>query len=111
MIESDRVTLTKGTTEAIDTPSESGSGQKFHRCPECRVALWSHYGGAGEALAFIRVGSLDNPDLVPPDIHIFTRSKQPWVQLAPGIPAVEAYYDREEYWPEESLARRRDCLD
>jgi hypothetical protein len=107
MIETDRVTLVQGTTESVDTPSNSGKGQEIVRCPGCRVALWSHYGGAGDAVAFIRVGTLDEPDRVPPDIHIFTSSKQPWVVLPPGTPAVEEYYDRKEYWPEESLARRR----
>ena len=47
------------------------------------------------------------PDRVPPDIHIFTSSKQSWITLPPEIPAVAEYYDRNEYWPEKSLARRR----
>jgi hypothetical protein len=107
MIETDRVTLVQGAPETVDTPSNSGKGQKIVRCPGCRVALWSHYGGAGDAIAFIRVGTLDEPDRVAPDIHIYTSSKQPWVVLPPGTPAVEEYYDRKKYWPEESLARRR----
>ena len=71
------------------------------------MALWSHYAGAGTKIAFIRVGTLDEPDRLPPDIHIFTASKQPWVVLPPHTPAMEEYYDREKYWPAESLARRR----
>jgi hypothetical protein len=55
----------------------------------------------------VRVGTLDNPDLLPPDIHIFTESRQPWVQWPTTIPAVPVYYDREQYWPAESLERRR----
>jgi hypothetical protein len=55
---------------------------------------------------FVRVGTLDEPDRFPPDIHIFTSTKQPWVVLPPGVPAVEEYYEREQYWPAESLARR-----
>ena len=110
MIESDRVTLLAGEPEMVDTPSESGLGQKIARCPRCRVALWSHYAGAGPIIRFIRVGTLDNPDLLPPDIHIFTASKQPWVVLPQGTPAVPEYYDREKYWPAESLARRRALL-
>ena len=61
-------------------------------------------------VAFVRVGTLDNPDLLPPDIHIFTSSKQPWVVLPPGAPAVAEYYDREKYWPKESLERRKAML-
>ena len=110
MIEADRVTLLAGTPELVDTPSASGKGQKFLRCPSCRIALWSHYAGAGTAVSFVRVGTLDNPDLLPPDIHIFTSSKQPWVVLPPGMPAVPEYYDRKQYWPAESLARREALL-
>jgi hypothetical protein len=110
MIEADRVTLLAGAPELVDTPSESGRGQKIARCPKCRVAVWSHYAGAGPSVCFVRVGTLDQPDNVPPDIHIFTSSKQPWVVLPPGIPAVPEYYDRNRHWPQESLARREALL-
>lgn len=110
LIEADRVVLLKGAPEAVATPSVSGKGQKIHRCPVCRVALWSNYFGAGDAIRFVRVGTLDEPDRLPPDIHIFTVSKQPWVILPPGAPAVPEYYDLDKYWPAESLARRRALL-
>jgi len=106
MIESERVELLSGAPELVDTPSASGAGQLIARCPHCRVAVWSHYAGAGKAISFVRVGTLDEPGRLPPDIHIFTASKQPWVVLPPGTPAVMAYYDRKHYWPAESLARR-----
>ena len=110
MIESDRVVLSAGEPEIVDTPSASGLGQKIARCPRCRIALWSHYAGAGPLLKFVRVGTLDEPDHLPPDIHIFTASKQPWVVLSPDIPAVPEYYDRDQHWPAESLARRQALL-
>jgi hypothetical protein len=106
VIESDRVTLLAGEPEIVDTPSASGKGQRIARCPKCRIAVWSNYAGAGTHVRFVRVGTLDDPDRLPPDIHIFTASKQPWVILPPGIPAVAEYYDRRKYWPAESLARR-----
>jgi hypothetical protein len=105
MIEADRVEVLAGQPDLVDTPSESGYGQKIARCPRCRIALWSHYAGAGPLVSFVRVGTLDEPDRVPPDIHIFTRSKQPWVVLPEGTPAVPQYYDREACWPAGSLAR------
>ena len=105
MIESDRVPLLVGEVDMVDTPSASGKGQKIARCPTCRVAVWSHYAGAGPILKFVRVGTLDQPDHLPPEIHIFTASKQPWVILPPGTPAVTEYYNREDFWPPESLAR------
>jgi hypothetical protein len=107
MIEADRVSLLGDAPELVDTPSQSGKGQKIARCPQCRVAVWSHYAGAGPAVCFVRVGTLDEPDRAPPDIHIFTASKQPWVVLPPGIPAVPEYYDLNDYWPAESLERRK----
>ena len=110
MIEADRVTLLAGAPELVDTPSESGRGQKIARCPKCRIAVWSHYAGAGPSVCFVRVGTLDQPDHLPPDIHIFTASKQPWLVLPPGVPAVPEYYDRNQHWPKESLARREALL-
>ena len=106
MIEADCVQMLAGRVELVATPSNSGKGQKIARCPVCRVAVWSHYSGAGDAVCFVRVGTLDEPDRLPPDIHIFTATKQPWVVLPSGVPAVAEYYATSEYWPAESLARR-----
>ena len=106
LIEADRVALLAGTPEIVDTPSNSGKGQKIARCPVCRVAVWSNYAGAGDAVRFIRVGTLLDPDRLPPDIHIFTSTKQPWVVLPQDVPAVPEYYDRKRYWTPESNARR-----
>ncbi len=107
MIEADRVVVLQGKPEVVDTPSNSGKGQKISRCPACRVAVWSNYAGAGDALRFVRVGTLDEPDRMPPDIHIFTSTKQPWVRLPDDTPAVPEYYKLSEHWPEASQARRR----
>lgn len=107
MYEADRVVLLQGKTEMVMTPSESGKGQKIHRCPTCRIALWSNYAGAGDKVRFVRVGTLEEPDRLPPEIHIFTASKQPWIALPPDIPAFEVFHDREAVWPQESLDRRR----
>lgn len=106
MIEADRVTLLSGTVQVIATPSASGKGQRISRCSTCKIAVWSNYAGAGDAVRFVRVGTLDDPDSLPPNIHIFTASKQPWVLLPPGIPAVPEYYKASEYWPKHSLERR-----
>jgi hypothetical protein len=90
----------------VNTPSNSGKGQKISRCPTCRIAVWSNYSGGGDAVRFVRVGTLDEPDRLPPDIHIFTSSKQPWVLLPPQVPAVAEFYKASEYWPPASLERR-----
>ena len=110
LIEANCVEVTAGEVNVIDTPTASGSGQKISRCPKCQVALWSVYSGAGPKFRFVRVGTLNDPDACPPDIHIFTLSKQPWVMLPDGVPAMPEYYDRNHYWPAESLARRETAL-
>jgi hypothetical protein len=110
LIEADNVELLAGEPGMVDTPSESGMGQKIYRCPKCQVALWSVYSGAGPKFRFVRVGTLEDPAACPPEIHIFTESKQPWVILPEGIPAVPEYYRRSDYWPEESLRRRERAL-
>jgi hypothetical protein len=110
MIEAERVIHLADEPEVVLTPSESGLGQRIARCPTCKVAVWSNYAGAGPAIRFVRVGTLDNPDLLPPDVHIFTASKQPWVVIPPGAPAFEAFYDRERLWPASSLQRRQALL-
>ena len=110
LIEADRVELLAGRPDAVLTPSNSGKGQTILRCPTCRVAVWSNYAGAGDSVRFVRVGTLDDPDRLPPDIHIFTSSKQPWVVLPDDIPAVPEYYDRKRYWPQASLDRRSALL-
>jgi hypothetical protein len=105
IIERDRLEVTGDPIEVV-TPSESGEGQLIFRCPQCHVALWSHYGGRRWA-AFVRAGTLDRKDVVKPDAHIFTRSKVPWVVLPADQPAFEIFYDMAALWPAESLARRR----
>jgi hypothetical protein len=105
MIEADRVELLGGEPELVLTPSASGKGQKIWRCPKCRVALWSNYSGSGDAVRFLRVGTLDEPSRLPPDIHIFTSTKQPWVVLPVGAKAVPEFYKPRETWPPETQER------
>jgi hypothetical protein len=107
LIEADRVELTHGKPEVINTPSNSGKGQLIARCPTCKIALWSNYGGGGDKIRFVRVGTLDDPDQCPPNIHIFTTTKQPWVVLPKDMPAVPEYFSAAEIWPADSLARRK----
>lgn len=110
LYEADRVTTLGADPEIIATPSHSGLGQRIARCPSCRVAVWSHYAGSGAAIKFVRVGTMDEPDALPPDVHIYTASKQPWVVIPQGTPAFAEYYDREALWPAQSLSRREALL-
>lgn len=105
LIEASRVEVVEGAPELVDTPSNSGRGQVIARCPTCRVAVWSNYGGKGDLVRFIRVGTLEEAATVTPDVHIFTSTKQPWVQLPDGARVFEEYYDRKVEWPAESQER------
>ena len=107
LIESQHVVLLSGRPDLVPTPSNSGKGQIIARCPTCRVAVWSHYGGLGEVMSFVRVGTLDEPDRLKPDVHIYTESKQPWVVLPAGARTFSQYYKSREVWSAESLARRQ----
>ena len=106
LIESERLQLLNGRVDLVETPSASGKGQRSARCPECRVALWSHYAGFNELVSFVRVGTLDEPDRFPPDVHIYTESKQPWVVLPHEARSFARYYKSGEVWSAESLERR-----
>jgi hypothetical protein len=103
LVEADRVELLAGEPEAVDAPRDDGSVQSISRCPSCRVAVWSHYGWP--TVLFVRGGTLDEPGAVAPDVHIYTRSKLPWVTLPDGVPAFESYYDSSSLWPPTSLRR------
>ena len=103
LIETDRVELLAGEPQVVDAPRDDGSAQRIYRCPDCQVAVYSQY--TWPQLRFVRAGTLDDPSSVSPDVHIFTRSKVPWVELPPDVPAVEIYYDRESLWPAASNAR------
>lgn len=107
LYESHRVELIAGEIETISVPTPSGTGQDISRCVACKVAVWSNYnmGGLRTHIRFIRVGTLDDPDLLPPDVHIFTSSTQPWVILSEDEQRVEEFYDRKNIWSSESLQR------
>lgn len=105
MIESDRLSWT-GAIDEVLTPSASGKDQTIVRCPTCRTALWSHYAGAGRLVSFVRVGTLEEPDRLPPDVHIFAASKQAWLTLPASARVFDAYYVADAEWPADRLERR-----
>jgi hypothetical protein len=109
LIETDRITSLSGDPKPVSMPTESGRPHEIHRCSACGTAVWSDYGGRS-ALRFVRVGTLDDPTTLPPDVHIYVRSKLPWVALPEAIPAFDAYYDPQALWPAASLERRRAIL-
>jgi hypothetical protein len=107
VVETSNLRVLQGAPEEVPLPSESGRGQRVMRCPECRVALWSHYPGGGPEIAFVRVGTLEDPGVAPPDVHIYTASKQPWLALPADANAHAEFYDVKSVWPEAARERYR----
>ena len=108
LIETDRIEVLAGQLTHYTMPTESGRPHDLHRCNICNTTLWSDY-GRREVLSFLRIATLDEPNALPPNAHIFTRSKLPWIELM-GAPEFDVYYDMTTLWPAESLARRRALL-
>lgn len=103
LIEADRVQLLAGEPQPVAVPRSGGKKQKIWRCPTCQVAVFSQY--TRRQVRFVRAGTLDDPAAVAPDVHIFTRSKLPWVTLPDSVPAFRVYYDTKKLWPAASLER------
>ena len=107
IIERDNIEIEQGKTAVHTMPTDSGRPHDLYRCDACGTTVWSDY-GRRQTLLFLRVGTLDEPARLPPDVHIFTRSKLPWVGLPVDTPAYDIFYPSiDELWSEEALARRR----
>ena len=85
----------------------SGKPHEVFSCAQCGTALWSKYHAAPGDTVLLRAGTLDHPEAARPDVHIFTRSKMPWLDLPAGTPAFESFYRLAEFWPEASRERLR----
>ena len=109
LIETVRLELQGAEPERFEMPTDSGRPHGIYSCQSCGTAVWSEYGGLS-TLRFVRVGTLDDPHLLEPDVHIYVRSKVPWVQLPDDVPAFEGYYDAMKLWPSDSLERRSSVL-
>jgi len=109
LIERSRIELISGELETVDLPSFSGMGQKVLRCSHCHVNLWSHFAfaGIGEQVAFLRISTLDDNSAMPPDVHIYTESKVPWVNIEGTAKILSGYYRARDIWSKESLARKK----
>jgi hypothetical protein len=86
-------------------PGSSGKPHDLFRCSKCGTALWSKYHAAPGDTVLLRAGTLDHPEVVKPDVHIFTRSQVQWLELPKSARVFEAFYKISEVWPPESLAR------
>lgn len=103
LIERHCVEVLAGEPERVPAPRSGAKRQQIYRCPTCETAVWSTY--TRKSVLFVRAGTLDDPSAIEPDVHIFTRSKLPWLTLPESTPAFRTYYDTKKLWPEASLER------
>ncbi|MDJ1006879.1 MAG: GFA family protein [Paracoccaceae bacterium] len=104
-IETDRVELLSGEPVEVPLPTPSGGPYEVARCPTCQTALWGTF--AAPVFRFVRVGTLDDPAALPPDVHIYTSTKVPWLSLGDAIPVFEDYYRRSKIWRPDAVERFR----
>jgi hypothetical protein len=106
-IEREHVELLAGKPKSFELKGGSGKPHTVFFCGKCGSYVWSRYHRAPGDTVLLRAGTLDDASQVTPDVHIFTRSKLPWVKLPEGARVFEAFYNPAEVWPPESLARWR----
>jgi hypothetical protein len=94
-----------GAPKSFMLKGGSGYNHEVFFCDNCGTYVWSRYGIAPGDCLFVRAGTLDQPDAVSPDVHIFTRTKLPWVQLPKNVLAFESIYQIDKVWSAESKER------
>ncbi|GAA4043155.1 GFA family protein [Parerythrobacter jejuensis] len=77
----------EGEFKTFDDKGESGEAVLRDFCGVCGSPLFSRVAVA-PGLIFVKVGTLDDTDDFNPAMHLWTRSKQHWVDLA-GATAFE----------------------
>jgi hypothetical protein len=108
IIETSAIKMLRGKLQAVPVRRAFGP-HDIYRCPKCNVALWSDYGRRPH-IRFVRVGTLDHPSAVRPDIHIYTETKVPWLKLPKATPAFRKYYTLKKVWPRKSQQRLRQAF-
>jgi hypothetical protein len=106
-IEKSHVEADHNLPKSLLLTAGSGKPHEVFYCGNCATRLWSKYHAAPGDTLLVRVGTLDHPEQVKPDVHIFTRSKMPWLQLPPDVPSFAAFYKIPEVWPAASQERLR----
>ncbi|HWD56703.1 MAG TPA: GFA family protein [Stellaceae bacterium] len=91
-------------------PGSSGKPHDVYACAQCGTKLWHKYHAAPGDTVLLCAGTLDDPSGVVPDVHIFTRTKTPWLELPKDARVFDGYYKMAEIWPTESLARWKALL-
>jgi len=106
-IERKFVEVLSGTPKSFKLAAGSGKPHEVFFCERCGTYVWGKYYASPGDTVLLRVGTLDHPETIRPDVHIFTRSKAPWLELPKDARRFEAFYELKEVWSAESLERLR----
>ena len=106
MIEADRMEmLTGGKPEIFVSQVGSVPATRSARCPRCGVTLWGTHPDFGDAIRFVRGGTLD--ERIMPGAHFFTVTRHPLVEVPKGVPSFPGLPtpDDPPLWDAEATAR------
>tara|TARA_B100000579_G_scaffold278075_1_gene230015 strand:- start:122 stop:604 length:483 start_codon:yes stop_codon:yes gene_type:complete len=94
----------EGEVSSTELKAGSGASCKTYFCNKCGAYVYADYDSAFKRLT-LRTKTLNNPENFPPQVHIFTKDKDPWLNLSKDVTCFEEMYDPKKIWPEESLKR------
>jgi hypothetical protein len=90
MIETEYVEMIgKGEPELIHIPTDLSERTRAWRCPTCSVLLFNDHMLMNENIRFVRVGTLEEGERLPPDAHYFVSRKHPWIVVPDNVPAFD----------------------
>ncbi|MCP5367026.1 MAG: GFA family protein [Hyphomicrobiales bacterium] len=74
----------EGTMKVFVDDADSGGKVRRNFCPDCGSPIYSDTDGFPGVL-FLKAGTLDDTSWLKPTAQVWTRSKQPWIDLGPGM--------------------------
>ena len=101
--------IVEGEVSSTELKAGSGASYKTYFCTKCGTYVYADYDSAVGRLT-VRTKTLDNSEKFPPQVHIFTKDKDPWLNLSEDVICFKEMYDQKKTWPEESLNRYNEYL-
>ena len=101
--------IVEGEVSSTELKAGSGASCKTYFCTKCGAYVYADYDSAIKRLT-LRTKTLNNSEKFPPQVHIFTKDKDPWLKLSKDVICFEEMYDPKKTWPEESLNRYNEYL-
>ena len=96
-------------TSSVELKGGSGAPCKVYFCAKCGTYMYTDYSSAVGRLN-VRTKTLNDSNQFPPQVHIFTKDKDPWLNLKDNVICFEKMYDPKNTWPKESLERYKAFL-